>query len=70
MFLIGRLEGCFGGPLVHRLTLWANNLIVHSLRAYAENVVEIHQDLTEIGRFIFICFNWVGMVMIGHDHLG
>ena len=37
---------------------------------YTENVVEIHQDLTEIGRFICICFNWVGMVMIGHDHLG
>ena len=31
-FILAPADGCFGGPSAHHLDLWANNLIVHSLR--------------------------------------
>ena len=32
--------------------------------------MKIHKELAMIRRFIRICFNWVTMVIIGHDHFG
>ena len=36
----------------------------------AEHFVKIHQELAKLWRLIRICFNRVGRVLKGHEHLG